>query len=214
MKFKAFFLLMLGTPLLSPAQSANEVIQNFKEFVQNTKQYTCQFTYTLNVPDEKVNLKEEGQSWVKDQWSKLELHSHTIYMDGQTRWTYTPATEEVVITKAGTQPEDVLSNPNLLIMRYLKNTSARFATDSKAVAESSNYHLVLTPAGKQSPFKQIQLVLNKQNLFPVRMQYLGKDGSQMLVNFNKFNLITGPFSIHEVRFNPQKYKDAEIIDMR
>lgn len=209
MKKGLIYLVIIFMPLSGIGQTAAEIISQFKAFVQTTKQYSAQFSYSLVVPQEKLNYKDEGKSWVKDQWAKLELKSHTIYMDGQNRWTYTPATEEVVITKLGSSPEDLLANPNLLILKYLRNTNAKLVEST-----ADQYELLLSPKDNRSTFKQIVLVLNAHTYAPVKIQYSGKDGSQMHVKFVKFNQISGPFPIQDVSYNSQKYKHAEIIDMR
>lgn len=195
------------------AQNASEIVAKFQQFVQNSRQYSAQFSYSLHVPQEQVDVKEEGKSWVKDQWAKLELKNHTIYMDGQARWTYSPATQEVVITKLGTKPEDMLANPNQLILRYVKQTDAKLVGKSNVQGKSA-IELQLTPKNPKSTIKQIFLLLDEQTYAPIRIHYIGKDGSQMQVKFIKFNLISGAFPIQEVRFDPKKYKDAEIVDMR
>lgn len=209
MKRLLFYISLLVLPVCGKAQNAQDVISHFKEFVQTSRQYSAQFTYSLVVPQENVNYKDEGKSWVKDQWAKLELKSHTIYMDGQSRWTFTPATQEVVITKLGTSPEDLLANPNLLILRYLKNTTPKLT-----LSTPDQFEIQLSPKDTRSSFKQIILVLNARTYAPVRIQYQGKDGTSMHVKFVKFNQITGAFPIQDISFNPQKYKQAEIIDMR
>ena len=127
----------------------------------------------------------------------------TMWYDGTTQWVYSVGTQEVNISKP--QLEDLLeSNPFVLISSYASHFNV--ASGGKNIA-------VLTPKNKQNSGIDKATVTFDANGWTAKISVKFQNGSTIDVAVSKIT-IGKALPASTFRFDPRKYPEADIIDLR
>ena len=127
----------------------------------------------------------------------------TMWYDGTTQWVYSVGTQEVNISKP--QLEDLLeSNPFVLISSYASHFNV--ASGGKNIA-------VLTPKSKQNSGIDKATVTFDANGWTAKISVKFQNGSTIDVAVSKIT-IGKALPASTFRFDPRKYPEADIIDLR
>ena len=156
----------------------------------------------------------DGNIAMKEGMFKLELMDNITFYDKTTVWNYIPDVQEVNINAA----EDVdignsfLTNPASLFTMYKEDYKYRLIGE-KNIEKEIHYFIDLVPKERNSEYSSIKLLISKNDLSLQSATFMGKDGIHYIIKIIRFE--------HDIkledsyfRFNPAKYPDVEVIDLR
>lgn len=143
----------------------------------------------------------------KDKY-KLDLPDNIVWFNGEISWSYLPAEKEVTITKADKKDNSFQSRPSLIFSMYKKGYKSRLIEE-----KTDSYIIDLYPEDIKSELLRVRLTLGKTLLDLITLEYKRKDGVVMTLNVTEYNLKQKTTNDTFV-FQSDKYKGAEIIDMR
>ncbi|MGP1362783.1 MAG: LolA family protein [Bacteroides sp.] len=161
---------------------------------------------TSKTPAEyKATLESRGNQFF------LSVMGIEIYSDTQTRWQYTPAKKDVVITQVDSTSASPLDNP-LQLLKYDISTLRIEFRGERTEKNSTYYDLSLYPLDINQPYTQIHLTLHKRTLYPAKLSYFGRDGVRYKVSVDQFEAnakVRARFAL-----DVQKLKGVRITDLR
>ncbi len=126
-----------------------------------------------------------------------------IWFDGKTQWAYNKQVDEVNVS-IPTEAQQQSLNPYTFINIY----KSGFTLSSKKIL--TNYRVHLKAQNQKRTIKEMYVIINK--LYQPTEVKMRTDKGWSTIKISKFqkkNLSDDTF-----RFNPKKYPDAEVIDLR
>lgn len=139
---------------------------------------------------------------------KLDLPDNIIWFNGETSWSYLPAEQEVTITKPDKKDNSFQSRPSSIFTMYRKGYKARLIEE-----KPDSYIVDLYPEDLKNELIRVRLTIAKSSMNLKTFEYKRRDGVTITLIVEDYNLKQVP-EPGIFTFNPGKYKDAEIIDMR
>lgn len=129
------------------------------------------------------------------------------WFDGLTQWTYSSSDGEVTIVEP--TPEELAQSNPLSVIRSL-TTGYKAAMVKSAPGTKS---IRLTPLTKKSDYKQIVVTLSASTLLPTQLVANTTDGNVMNLKITSLS-IGNPVSSRSFKFDPKRYPNARVNDMR
>ncbi len=207
--------LFLLTP--SNAQQDIQAVVILDKVAEKNKSFqSIKASFQLTVIDLQQDSKDvfDGNIAMKEGMFKLELMDNITFYDKTTVWNYIPDVKEVNINAA----EDVdignsfLTNPAGLFTMYKEDYKYRLIGE-KNIEKEIHYFIDLVPKERNSEYSSIKLLISKNDLSLQSATFMGKDGIHYIIKIIRFE--------HDIkledsyfRFNPAKYPDVEVIDLR
>lgn len=140
----------------------------------------------------------------------LDTEGTLTWFDGKTQWSYLTSSDEVNVSNP--TPEELQSiNPYALLDMYRKGYGYKY-NGIKTKGGKQGYEIVLTPLNKKQDIRSITLFVSK-NYQPLSIVIEQKDKtkSEITVSSYQTNL---SFPDSTFCFDPTKYPEAEVIDLR
>ena len=202
----AFFIF----PATNAQSSANAVkVVNDMMNLLKTNAISTNFVMTVKEPTSTQPQSINGNFTMKENKFILNTEEMNVYFDGKTQSAYMTSVNEVSITNP-TEKELAETNPLAVLSAYKNKSVIKFAKKNP----SKTVHAIeLTPKDQNSTLKKILVNVNKSNNYPLFVQLTDKKGAISTLTLSQFK--TG-LKIMDASFvfNPKKYKDIEINDLR
>lgn len=209
--FIIFFLVISKLSFGQYDPAALEILEGMSKKYQQITAFKADIVYSLVNETEGVNDNFKGNVIVKGDKYKLIMDEQEIVNNGETVWTYLPDVNEVTIDNYN--PETAYINPTKILNAYKKGFKYLYLND---VSEDGNtYQLVdLVPENaKDSQYFKIRLEVNKGDQMLKSWTMFDKSGNRYVYNVENFSSDINPDD-SLFTFDPSKYKDIEIIDLR
>ncbi len=223
MKF-AYFLIPLAiliSPFFLSAQNNERKLEQDQESralleLVNKKYHASpslklDFSLLVDMPEEESNIKSKGVVYLKNSKYKIDTEEMMIICDNVKRYVYLKESNELQVNYF--EPEaDEIESPSKLFELYKENYYSRMSGERM----DNNIRvtvITLIPADiKQSPYKMIQLFVDKANNRIVKGEIHAKDGVKYTygIAYSDENL---NISDTEFSFDPAKYPGIYIDDM-
>jgi len=171
------------------------------------------FTVSISDDESQNTNAFDGTIFIKNEKYKIDAPEFEVCFDGTTQWVYNKSANEVNITEPEADEVQTL-NPSMIYNLYKKNCNCQFSgkkTDNKMrkVAE-----VKLTPKGKKQDIKEVTLQINEKDNLPVYIFAKFKNnGLENEIFINKYSA-NQSFDDSLFVFDPSKYEDIEVIDLR
>jgi outer membrane lipoprotein carrier protein len=189
-------------------QEAIKILDKFSENAQKAPSVSIRFNLTTkNLTDNKIDTLNGSVILNKDKY-KLTLPDNIVWFNGETSWSYLPAEQEVTITKANRKDNTFQSRPSMIFTMYKKDYKSRLIEE-----KPDSYIIDLYPEDLKSDLMRVRLSIGKSLLNLISLEYKRKDGVVSTVYVVEYDLKQKPSSETFI-FQADKYKEAEIIDMR
>jgi outer membrane lipoprotein-sorting protein len=189
-------------------QAAVTILDKFSGNAQKAPSVSIKFDLiTKNLADNTTDTLNGSVILNKDKY-KLTLPDNIIWFNGETSWSYLPAEQEVTITKANKKDNTFQSRPSMIFTMYKKDYKCRLIEE-----KADSYIIDLYPEDLKSDLFRVRLTLGKTLLNLISLEYKRKDGVISTLHVLEYNLTLKP-SVDTFVFQANKYKGAEIIDMR
>jgi len=189
-------------------QQAIAILDKFADRAMKAPSVSMKFKLiTKNLTDNTTDTLAGSVILSKDKYV-LTLPDNTIWFNGETSWSYLPAEQEVTIAKAGKKDNTFQSRPSLIFTMYKKDYKSRLIEE-----KSDSYIIDLYPEDMKSEILRLRLSIGKSLLNLITLEYKRKDGIINTLIVNEYDLKVKP-DANTFIFQPEKYKGAEVIDMR
>lgn len=209
--FISFLSLILLLSFQSAAQSDKEavrILDVFSSRAVNSPSISMKFKLvTVNQMESTTDTLPGSVILVKDKY-KLELPDNIIFFNGETSWSYLPAEKEVTITKADKKDDSFQNRPSAIFSMYKKGYKCRLI-DEKA----DSYIIDLYPEDIKNELLRIRLTIKKPQLDLINLEYKRRDGLISTLYVFDYDLKQKPTNETFI-FQPDKFKDVEVVDMR
>jgi len=189
-------------------QEAVTILDKFSGNAQKAPSVSIKFDLvTKNLADNTTDTLNGSVILNKDKY-KLTLPDNIIWFNGETSWSYLPAEQEVTITKANKKDNTFQTRPSMIFTMYKKDYKSRLIEE-----KADSYIIDLYPEDLKSDMIRVRLTLGKTLLNLISLEYKRKDGVISTLHVSEYNLTLKP-TVDTFVFQADKYKGAEIIDMR
>lgn len=216
---KYIIILLSFAPLFIQAQYGSEKAQNqlksLAQTLQSAKNIRIQFTLAQNTEKasssksdaEKTVLSQpkQGILWISENKFRLMLDGQIIINDGKTLYTYLPQANEIQINDASASENEL--NPLTLLKTYQQNYR------SKYIREENGYLIVDLLPLNENRFYKIRLEISTSNNSPRSISLYDRNGNTTTYQIDKFEL-NKDVDPSIFTFNPDDYKNAEVVDLR
>ena len=187
---------------------ATNILNRFSDAALSAPAIYMKFSLRVHDKVEETTQESDGQVVIKDNMYKLELPDNIIWYDGAATWTLSPEVKEVTVTVPGPEDNAFLTSPSSLFDLYKEDFKYRLLEESPEGSVIDLY----PEDPSDVDFSIIRLVIDKQYML-ISAEYRRKDGIDLYVDINEYSLIeTYPTSFFT--FDPYRYPDVDIIDMR
>ncbi len=187
---------------------AMKILDRFSETARKAPSVSMEFSIVTVNQMEKTTDTLNGSVILSGDRYRLELPDNTVWFDGVTSWSYLPAENEVTITKPGRKDNSFQSKPSAIFSMYKKDYKIKLVDET-----TRNFIIDLYPEDIKSDLVRIRLTIDKLKYNLVSLEYKKKDGITSTLYVKKYNLDQQPGEDAFV-FQPSRYKDVEINDIR
>jgi outer membrane lipoprotein-sorting protein len=209
--FVVTLLLLIVLPYYAAGQDDQNAIKMLDSFANKAlKAPSIAMKFNLVTTSQTDNSTDTlaGSVIISKDKYRLDLPDNIIWFNGETSWSYLTAEKEVTITKANKKDNTFQSRPSLIFSAYKKGYKNRLI-DEKA----DSYIIDMYPEDIKSELIRIRLTIGKSLLNLISLEYKKKDGTIITLHVTGYDLKVKPESDTFV-YQPAKFKDVEVIDMR
>jgi outer membrane lipoprotein carrier protein len=192
---------------------AKEILEKVTKTTQSLASLEAKFTFEMNNTAEKIQEKSAGTIILKNKKYKLNIPQMGLQItcDGKTIWTYMVKSNEVSIANLDEETDDLM-DPSKIFTIYERGFNYKYVSET-VEGGIAVYNIDLTPQKAGGDIQKIKIMIDKQKMLIRGADMTGKDG-------NKYNVLVselktdGVYKDADFVFDPKKYKDIEIVDMR
>lgn len=194
------FLMLFACPGHSDAASAESILQSAAEKYRKAQSLSATFVIETN------GNKTDGSIIVAKDMFRLSMPQMSIWYNGRTQWTYSPATQEVSITEP-TAEELQQINPFAIV------SSFRQSYKSTLLKSTAGTHRIRLVPINNGATKSITLSIDARTCYPKEINITTDSNSTVKIIVS--NVTSGKkLPLSRFTFDPKEYPDAEIIDLR
>jgi len=202
----------VGSWLNLQAQSNKEAQALLKKVIDKVAAYDnfkAELSYTMVNVSMDINEKKTGTIYVKGDSYRIEMEGQIIISDGKTIWTYIQDSQEVMVSDVDEEDESI--SPNKILTTYNNDYKAKFDDEKKY--KNTDLKLIDLQPNDKKQFEKMTLLINQKKLTIENFSVYDKNGNVFTYHIIKL-LPNTDLSADYFTFNPDKYPDAEVIDMR
>ena len=184
----------------------NKISKRYKKF----SSIKADFTYNIESKAEKISEKQKGNIVIKGNKFRLDIAGQTIICDNKTQWTYSKEINEVNIQNY--KPKEGIMKLDDIFTMYNKGFVSKMGENVKESGRDLTV-IELAPKDKKKNYFKIKLYVEKNNQQIIKTVIFDKNGS--VHTYSITNQIPNiKFDDGYFTFNPKKYPNVEINDMR
>ena len=212
---KSFSLLLLAASLALPAAAqqdakAGKILDQMSAKYQALKAFQATFTQTLENPGAKVKQNINGDIVVSGQKFRLKISGQEVVTDGKTTWTYLKNENEVNISDA--DPDTQEMSPSQIYTMYKKGYKYSYVQQVQESGEALDV-IELSPENRQNDVFKVRLKVRKKDASIKSWQVYKKSGNQYTFFIKKFQP-NPPVDATTFAFDKAKYKGVKVVDLR
>lgn len=214
--FRCVAILLL---LLLPAQIFAQKDAKAKEWLDKSaavfnKSGGASIHFTLNISDVPSKIAEsfDGRLDLKGTKFHMETPEIEIWFNGKTQWLLQKSFDEVHVSEPSMQEAQAL-NPAAVFNLYQKDCNYKYLgakTDKKG---RKVQEVELIPKTKDSDMARIVMQIGASDAIPSKIHIVYKNKIENVIYINKYQPNTA-LTDSSFTFDPKKYPDAELIDLR
>jgi len=212
LNFKRIFLLLgitigLLVPTRAQSQTANEVFDKMRNALKKEKSISIAYEQSYKWKSSDTGSKLAGRLDMQN-LTKFRLHTdeHTIVSDGESIWSYTPFTKQVIINKIDKSGGTIL--PGDFLSDYPKDYKAKLLDENKFEGE---YLLELKPKDNGSFVTAIRIWVDGEDYLIRSIEYIDINQNVTLWEITEINLNPNFDKSH---FKFDSPSDSETVDLR
>lgn len=202
-----FFALMLSLNAMAQYdQDALAVLNSMSAKYKKLNAFSADFSQKLENKEVGINESFKGNITVKGSRYIIKASGLEIYNDGTDVWSYNPDIDEVTVTTYEPEEQEIsMGNIYDLYKDGFKYNLVKTATNGDRFVE-------LDPEDKSKSYFKIKMTIDPKDALK-EFTVMDKSGNTYIYTITNFlempNLQDAAFT-----FNPDKYKNIEVIDFR
>ena len=211
-----FLTTILSLGLTAMAQSP-EVLKG-KEILDKvsakTKSYTsikAEFSFTLENLQAQMTDTHDGVILIKGDKYKATIMGADTYFNGTTMWMHMKEVNEVNISGPEMMDDESL-NPATIFSVYEQGYRYLHAGETSINGKTVDI-IDLFPEDRNKPFSRIKLYIYRDNLHFAKIEQIGKDGNNYIIDIKKMETNV-PATDSMFVFDTAKHPNVEVIDLR
>ena len=205
------FLAALADTAFAQGQNDPQAIRVLDSFSSNaSKAPSVSIVFRMISADLAENRSDTLDGYIilsRDKY-KLNLGENTVWNNGETIWNYLSAEKEVTITRPDKKDHSFQNRPSEIFSMYKSGYKSSLIDD-----RSDAYIIDLYPEDIKNDLLRVRLIINRADLKLISLEYKSREGLVITLQISEYNLKQKPDPDTFV-FQPEKYKGAEINDMR
>ncbi len=192
---------------------AGKLLESVVNKIAGYKNFTADLSYTMVNKEMDINEEKKGKIYVEGDKYRIEMPGQIIISDGKTLWTYIEDSDEVMVSNV--EDNDQSISPTKILTSYNKDYIAKFGSEAK-YKKGDKRIIYLKPgksAVKDNNFDKMSVVIDVKKKMLDSFSIYDKSGNVFtyhILNL-KPNVDLPPDTF---KFNPEKYPDVEVVDMR
>ena len=200
-KLFVFMISLLSVMNVLAEDEATKILDKAASAFKAAGGVTISYTYDLNGDTGKGTIKMQGKKFVNT------FGDHVIWFNGKTLWTLVKENEEVNVTTP-TPKELVGINPYSFMNMYKQGYKA-----SMGKSTATYYEVILKATSPSTSMKSVVVHILKKNYEPCYVKLATVDGIENKITVTKY-ITNQNFSADTFAFNPKKYPNVDIVDLR
>ncbi len=200
-KILLFMFSVLSVLSVWAADDATKILDKAASTFKAAGGVTISYTYDLNGDKGKGTIKMQGKKFVNT------FADHVIWFNGKTLWTLVKENEEVNVTTP-TPKELAGINPYSFLNMYKSGYKA-----SMGKSTATYYEVILKAISPSTSMKSVVVHILKKNYQPCYVKLATVDGIENKISVTKY-ITKQSFSADTFAFNPKKYPNVDVVDLR
>jgi len=200
-KILLFMFSVLSVLSVWAADDATKILDKAASTFKAAGGVTISYTYDLNGDKGKGTIKMHGKKFVNT------FADHVIWFNGKTLWTLVKENEEVNVTTP-TPKELAGINPYSFLNMYKSGYKA-----SMGKSTATYYEVILKAISPSTSMKSVVVHILKKNYQPCYVKLATVDGIENKISVTKY-ITKQNFSADTFVFNPKKYPNVDVVDLR
>ena len=198
-------LIIAGSVAFAQDKKATALLNEVAAKTQSYEHIRIDFEYKMTNKSQNINESMDGVLLSKGEKYRLNVAGQQIISDGKTMWTFLESVNEVQIN----EPMD--DNEGFNPRSFLQSWSEKFKV--RLLNEKNNMTLLELTPKEPSSFNKVHVKVdqNKKQLQSLTM--FDGNGSEFMYSIKSF-ITNQIIADSEFSFDPRKYPDIEVIDLR
>lgn len=208
--FLAFLFVQLALPNLSAQNdpAALKILDSFSAKASKAPSVSMNFTMVTSDLAQNTADSVSGSIILGKDMYRLDLGDNITWFNGETSWSYLTAEKEVTITRPDKKDQSFQNRPSAIFSMYKSGYKTRLVDETAKL-----YTVDLYPEDIASDLVRVRLSISKPALELLQLEYKRRDGIVVVLRIRDYDL-SKKTERATFEFQPGKYKDAEINDMR
>jgi chaperone LolA len=191
-------------------KEAQKLLEDVINKVSGYKNFEADLSYTMVNKEMDINEEKQGKIFVEGDKYRIEMPGQIIISDGKTLWTYLEDSEEVMVSNLEDNDESI--SPTKILTSYNKDYEAKFASDPK-YKKGELKLIYLKPGNKNKNFEKMSVLVDSKKKDLISFSVYDKNGN--VFTYHILNLKPNvSLPSDTFTFDPEKYPDVEVVDMR
>lgn len=208
------FILLCIVPLVQAQQDpeAKKILDKVSEKSKEYSSIQADFEFIITNRREDYTSTSEGHIKIKGEKYYMETMDTRVYYDGKNIWSYLEDVNEVTITAANSEEEDVFENPVKVFDFYNRDFKYNLVGEAK-LDVGWTYEIDLFPNNLEQPYSRFKILILRDTYEIYMIKAVGKDGVDYSARFTNF-IYNEPLPDNLFTFKPSEHKGVEVIDLR
>ncbi len=219
--FASLEMAVILTPFLLQAQTNERRIENdpnaqvlldaVHEKYHAAPAVKIEFSLSVDTPEEEAYMKSKGTVYLKKEKYKIDTEEMLIICDNVKRYVYLKESNELQINYF--EPEEgEIESPSELFDLYKKDFFYRLGGETNFMGKKASVVNLLPINVKESPYKMIFLLVEKDQNKILKAEIMSKDGTRYTYTLSSIEE-TKDMPDEEFAFDPGKHPGIYIDDM-
>ncbi len=196
-----------------PDSKAKSILDEVSLKSKSYKTIAADFSFSMENKAMDINEKNDGSIKLKGQKYVVDLPGAgvKVYSDGKNSWSYMKNGNQVTISTIEDSGSELM-DPSSLFSIYEKGFTSKFVAE-KNVSGKTVYQIDLFPDKKEFDVSKVNIEIDKTSMLIHSAKLFGTDGNIYGIVVKKIET-NKDFADSDFIFDPKKYPDIEIIDLR
>jgi outer membrane lipoprotein-sorting protein len=191
------------------AQYSEDVLEQLRKKYDSINDAQVKFSSRMKFAVAKVEQRTNGTlEFKKEHKYRVELEDQTIVTDGETVWSYSAASNQVLID--GFKLDERMMSPERILTAAPRDFSATVIGREKSGSRDLLL-LKLIPKGEQSTLKSMKLWIDDDEWLIRKVEMADLNGTETVYTVNDIRLNTG---LEDSRFSYRIPEGATVVDLR
>ncbi len=191
---------------------AKAVLDQLSGKVKAMKSLKTAFSLSLASANGKTKDTKKGSLEMKGEKYHVALGPQEIFCDGKTVWTYLKDAGEVQVSNYNAG-EQTISPAKLFTSFYDKEYAYQYTGKKTVGGKSCDVVTLMPKAGTKQQFKKVELAVDGKTNTLVGGTLTEKNGTVYQYEVSNYTP-NAPVSDAAFSFDPKKYKNVEVVDLR